>query len=347
MHFPKNNTNFINKPNADTNCNHNSLQNNLHGIIDKLSCALKTEIDGALKALIDKSNEYDETNRIIMTLPVVRRFVQNAGPNVTYTPIDVFSNIKTYDDHEQPPPSVSEPTHTHIEMIVTELETASEEEGEEEEEEEEMIVSDDYESELSLSELIQTIELESDEEHEPDEEEVEPEEDEAEEEVEPEDDEAEVDEAEEEVEAEDDEAGVDVDEAEEADEAEEEVDEAEAEAEAEEEVDEAEAEAEAEEEVEAEEADETEEEVEADEAEEAEEDEAEEEADEEAISEAEENVTNEEEEEEDGEEVFEVEIEGVTYFTNNVTHGTIYEVDENGDPGSEVGEFVEGIPLIK
>ena len=50
----------------------------------------------------------------------------------------------------------------------------------------------------------------------------------------------------------------------------------------------------------------------------------------------------EEEQEKEEEEVFEVVLSGTTYYTNDLTHGTLYAVDPNGDPGDEVGRFVQG-----
>jgi len=43
------------------------------------------------------------------------------------------------------------------------------------------------------------------------------------------------------------------------------------------------------------------------------------------------------------EEVFEISIKNKTYFTTNETSGVIYESDENGDPGDEIGVFKNGI----
>ena len=101
-------------------------------------------------------------------------------------------------------------------------------------------------------------------------------------------------------------------------------------------------EAEAEEETEAEE----DEEAEAEEDEEAVTEDVEEEAvtedeeEEEAVTEVEEE---DEAEEEEDEEVFEVEIMGKNYYTNNISTGDIYEIDSAGDPGEQVGHYVHGI----
>jgi hypothetical protein len=50
------------------------------------------------------------------------------------------------------------------------------------------------------------------------------------------------------------------------------------------------------------------------------------------------------EEEEEG--VFEIEINGTSYFTDNEKSGLIYKIDENGDPGDEVGVFKNGKPIF-
>ena len=105
------------------------------------------------------------------------------------------------------------------------------------------------------------------------------------------------------------------------------------EAEETEEVEEAEETEEVEEEVE-----EVEEEEEVEEAEEAEE--ADNEEEEEEVEEEEEEV----EEQADAEEevVYEIEIKGVLYFTNDEENGEIYKIDADGDPGDVVGNFKNG-----
>ena len=114
-----------------------------------------------------------------------------------------------------------------------------------------------------------------------------------------------------------------------------------------------------EEEAEAEEAEEEAEEEEAEEEEAEEEEAAEEEAEEEEAAEdeaaedeaaeneaaeeeaAEEEVEEEEVEEEEAE-VYEVNINGKTYYTSNEVNGIIYGVDEDGDVSLEVGKYVNG-----
>ena len=63
--------------------------------------------------------------------------------------------------------------------------------------------------------------------------------------------------------------------------------------------------------------------------------------------EEEEAVTDEDlEEEEEDEEVFEVKIMGKNYYTNNISTGDIYEIDSAGDPGDQVGQYMHGIPTF-
>jgi hypothetical protein len=69
----------------------------------------------------------------------------------------------------------------------------------------------------------------------------------------------------------------------------------------------------------------------------------EEEDDVETENEEDEDVEDEDEEEED---VFEIEIDDVTYFTNNEENGSIYMVDQNGDPGKKIGHLKEGEPFF-
>ena len=68
---------------------------------------------------------------------------------------------------------------------------------------------------------------------------------------------------------------------------------------------------------------------------------------------AEEEVVKEEEEEvvavvnlEEDEEVFEIEIDDVTYFATHEENGILYEVDENGEPGKKVGIIKDGEPIF-
>lgn len=46
------------------------------------------------------------------------------------------------------------------------------------------------------------------------------------------------------------------------------------------------------------------------------------------------------------EEVFEIEIDDITYYTENEENGNIYSVDENGEPGDKIGYLKEGEPFF-
>jgi hypothetical protein len=65
-----------------------------------------------------------------------------------------------------------------------------------------------------------------------------------------------------------------------------------------------------------------------------------------ADSEPEEEVEDTNNAGDDEEEVFEIEINGVNYFTTNEKSGIIYASDENSDPGDEVGVFQNGTPIF-
>jgi hypothetical protein len=54
----------------------------------------------------------------------------------------------------------------------------------------------------------------------------------------------------------------------------------------------------------------------------------------------------EEEEEEEGEEVFEIEIDDVTYFATDEENGILYEVDKDGEVGKKVGIIKDGEPIF-
>lgn len=66
-------------------------------------------------------------------------------------------------------------------------------------------------------------------------------------------------------------------------------------------------------------------------------------------TEVDENAEEEEEEEEEQEEdgVFEIEIDGVSYYATDENNGSLYTVDENGEPGEIVGKLVEGEPVFE
>ena len=98
-----------------------------------------------------------------------------------------------------------------------------------------------------------------------------------------------------------------------------------------------------EEEEEEEEEEDEEEEEEADEEEEEKEEEADEKEEEE---EEEEEADEEEEEKEEEEEYFEIEIDDVSYCTNNETSGFIYDLDEDGEVGKKLGYLKDGEPFF-
>jgi Mg-chelatase subunit ChlI len=55
---------------------------------------------------------------------------------------------------------------------------------------------------------------------------------------------------------------------------------------------------------------------------------------------------DESEEDSDNEEVFEIEIDDVTYYATNEENGPLYNCDENGDPGNKVGYLKDGEPFF-
>ena len=57
-------------------------------------------------------------------------------------------------------------------------------------------------------------------------------------------------------------------------------------------------------------------------------------------------VEEEANEEEEGEEVFELEIDGVTYYATDEENGPLYEVKEDGDIGDQVGVLKDGEPIF-
>ena len=52
------------------------------------------------------------------------------------------------------------------------------------------------------------------------------------------------------------------------------------------------------------------------------------------------------EKEEDEEELFEIEIDGVSYCTNDEENGIIYELTEEGDVGKKLGYLKDGEPFL-
>ena len=75
-------------------------------------------------------------------------------------------------------------------------------------------------------------------------------------------------------------------------------------------------------------------------------DEVEEEVDEEIVEETKPNVVEKTVEDETEEELFEIEIDDITYCTNNEDNGIIYQLTEDGDVGEKVGYLKDGEPFF-
>jgi len=60
----------------------------------------------------------------------------------------------------------------------------------------------------------------------------------------------------------------------------------------------------------------------------------------------EEDVEEEEDQEQSEEEVFEIEIDDVTYFATDEENGILYEVDKDGEVGKKVGIIKDGEPIF-
>jgi hypothetical protein len=286
--------------------NNREIQTKLHGLVDNMSSRLKSELDVVLKNLLDISDEYDETSRIILTLPCVKRAISTTPPCQTHYS-DALSSLKEYVGEDE----VESPT------VLLQEEPISEKERIE-------IVITEIMKPVSIAEEEKLIELSSDEDELVDDDELEDEEL-AEDAVAIEDEQVDEDELEDEELAEDavaiEDEQVDEEEEEQVEEEEEQVDE-------------------------------EEEQVDEEEEEQVDEEEEEQVVEEEEVVEEEDEVVEEEvveeegvvEEEEEGG-VFEIEINGETYYTDNDQSGDIYNTDDNGDPYEIVGTFVEGVPV--
>ena len=86
--------------------------------------------------------------------------------------------------------------------------------------------------------------------------------------------------------------------------------------------------------------------VEGEEGEEEEEVEGEDAEEEEVVEEEEEEVVEGKEAEEEDAEVYDIEINGKTYYVQNEKDSPIYEADENGDISMEVGVYKKGVPTF-
>jgi len=344
------------------------MQSKLNTIVDNTTIALKSQLNALFADLLVESEEYNETNQILLTLPIVKKLISASAyvaahtqPEADQAPQLNTMNISqtctfNYDslNHITPPiidedenEDTPQQEHKEEKESVNEDENKGLDEDEEQVEDEEESIED---SEVQVQEVETTVRvapsvidptavtneeakenicLEIIEPDEPEEEDYD-EGDEQDEDVEDDDkeDEAVVETKIEEVVEEVDES--DEEDVEEADEEEEEDDEEPEEPKVE--LEEPKVEPPKTEEPLDEEEEESEEEEQSSEEELVTEEETKEESDEE-----------EGEEEDDGEEVFEIDIFGKTYYTNNATNGDIYLVDESGDPGDEVGKFVNGI----
>jgi len=281
------------------------IQTRLHGLVDKMTTTLKSELDAVLKNLLDISDEYDETSRIILTLPCVKRAI-STGPYTTTIFPDALANLRAYDDDEgdelaDAVAELEEPVceKERIEIVITEIvEPVLDEESDEDD-----VDEDDEEVVEDVEEDVEDVEEDVVEDVEED-----------------------VEDVEEDVEDVEEDSVVDVEDAlDEDDEDDEEADEDAVEEDAVEEDEDLE-EAVVEEDVE-------------DAVEDVEDAVDEDAVDAEVVDDAVEDV----EDEEGG--VFEVEINGETYYTDNEQSGEIYNTDDNGDPNEIVGKFVEGIPV--
>ena len=355
------------------------IQLKLNTIVDNTTIALKSQLNALFADLLVESEEYNETKSILLTLPIVKKLISatayvaalnqaDADQAPPSSPINISQTCTfNYDslNHITPPiidEDENEDTQEKENTEVKESESESENEDEDADEEDEDSIVESEVQELTettvsvLPSVIETPSLSNEEAKEnicleiiePDEQE----EDEQAEEDYDEGDEQDIEveeEEEDEVEQQEQEAVEDVvelpkdEQEEEQDEEEvEEPDEDDDEEEVEDEEDDVEEEVEEPKTEAKEEESEEEEEPSSEEELVTEEETKEESEDEEEESEGE-GEGEEDEDEDDGEEVFEIDIFGKTYYTNNATNGDIYSVDENGDPGDEVGKFVNGI----
>ena len=65
-----------------------------------------------------------------------------------------------------------------------------------------------------------------------------------------------------------------------------------------------------------------------------------------SVEEEVETVASLDEENDAEEEVFEIEIDDVTYYTENEENGNIYAVDVDGNPGNKIGYLKDGEPFF-
>ena len=92
---------------SNNNNNTNSKLNNLHTIVDELATGLKTKLGGLLSELLNRSDDLDETNRIILTLPIVKNALSSTFARIEQTILenDVYAHCPddmARDEHLQP-----------------------------------------------------------------------------------------------------------------------------------------------------------------------------------------------------------------------------------------------------
>lgn len=333
------------------------MQTKLNTIVDNTTIALKSQLNALFADLLVESEEYNETNKILLTLPIVKKLFsamsyvttptqEYTEPVINTTPSNMEQTCTfNYDslNHITPPKidedddevkddiknDIKNEVKDDVQQDKEEQEEDVEEADESEEDEDEQEVKEDPTDTSVIEPVTESISVTNEEGKENIYLEI----------IEPD----EISEVKEEIEdAQDDE---EVEEEEEQDDEEvEEEDEDEEEEQDNEEDEEDEVEEEPKVVVEEPKKELEEQEDDVEEVEEEEEPSSEEEL---VTEESEEDDTEEqdevEEEDDDGEEVFEIDIFGKTYYTNNATNGDIYLVDESGDPGDEVGKFVKGI----
>lgn len=152
------------------------MQDNLNGILAEVSNLLKQKLDVLFAELLTKSDEYDETNRILLTLPIIKNIINkttvavepiantNESSSPRQKPIPLFEQTCTFnydslllfdkgtetcahtiaiDEITQQDPETSEPVIENISLNIEEVESDKDEEVVEVEQDEEN--EEDYE----------------------------------------------------------------------------------------------------------------------------------------------------------------------------------------------------------
>jgi hypothetical protein len=325
-----------------TNTANNPMKNNLDIIVEEISSTIKLKLEILMHDLLVKSDEYDETNRILLSLPVVKKLINKSI--VSSAVNDFFSDVSTQgfpDIHNIPnDPNKFLQTCTFNYDSLNDVDVNVDDSTSQED-------NEDHDEKVSINktedEVVYDV-IKDDEDVEDDDNEVE---------------ESEVEQEEESVlssenillniEEKVDECTsdfIDKTDIEQCDEEEAKSDELEEDLEEEIKSDHDELEEDLEEEIKSDDdelEEDLEEEVKSDD--ELEDDEEEVKSDDEVEEEDETDDDGDkvEDENDEDEEVFEIEINGKTYFTTNEINGLIYSADENNDPGDEVGKFVKGV----